>query len=109
MGNAGSDYSHFRRALKVGNYEGAWMFAHQLPAVSLTDAAALIVLAAEQDPGHFEPMALRWLTRLLDEVAPSLRDFDLATRLLAEVASGDLPASKALSPLERAAQGKRLG
>jgi hypothetical protein len=54
-------------------------------------------------------MARRWLSRLLDEAAPPLRDFDLATRLLAEVASGDLPASKALPPLERAAQGKRLG
>jgi hypothetical protein len=67
MGNAGSDYGYFQRALKAGHYASAWQFAHQLSVVSLEDALSLTLLAARKDPDHFEAMAQRWMAKLLEE------------------------------------------
>jgi hypothetical protein len=88
VGNAGSDYGYFQRALKAGQYASAWQFAKQLPSVSLADALALTVLAAEHDPDHFDAMALRWLSRLIDERALTLEEFAEATAELQGVSLG---------------------
>jgi hypothetical protein len=66
-------------------------------------------LAAESGSASFEPMARRWIARLLAETEPRLRDLASAVWLFEDVGEGRLDPSKALAPLERAAEGKRLG
>jgi hypothetical protein len=109
MGEAGHVSAKFRRALDAGNFEVARMLAWELPHIGLPEALILTLLAAEAEPPIFEPMARRWLARLLEEVGPPPDDFAIAAQIVADVAGGRLPSSKALAPLARAAEGKRLG
>ena len=66
-------------------------------------------LAANAEPASFQPMARRWLVRLLEERKPPLTDFATASQVIAGVEEGTWPPSKALDPLLRAARGQRLG
>jgi hypothetical protein len=109
MGEAGHVYPKFRRALERGQFEIARMLAFELPRVPLADAAALTLLAAERRPAKFEPMARRWMARLIAEADPPLGDLASAVWLLEDVRLGRLLPEKALAPLERVAEGKRLG
>jgi hypothetical protein len=109
MGEAGHVSAQFRRALDAGDFQGARMLAYELTFVPLQDALALTLLAAEEGPPTFEPMARRWLERVLAEVGPSIRDFAIASQLLADLTAGRISASALLSPLERLTEGKRLG
>jgi hypothetical protein len=109
MGEAGHVSAQFHRSLEAGNYEAARMLAWELPYVGLPEAVKLTLLAAESESPAFEPMARRWMERLLDEVQPTPRDFAIAAQLIADVAAGELVPSKALAPLESAAKGERLG
>jgi hypothetical protein len=84
------------------------MLAYELPRLTLVDALALTLLAAESGSAKFEPMARRWIARLLAETEPRLHDLAAAVWLLEDVREGRLVPSKALAPLERAAEGKRL-
>ncbi len=88
MGNAGSDYGYFQRALKAGSYASAWQFACQLPTVSLADALSLTLLAAKDDPERFDAMALRWLCRLAAERSLTLAEFAEAAAELQGVPMG---------------------
>lgn len=69
--------------------------------MTLADAVALTLLAAEKGSTLFEPMARQWVARLLAETEPRLRDLAAAVWLFEDVAAGRLTASKALAPLER--------
>lgn len=62
MGNAGSAYARFRRALDTGNPGLAWPAAAELPHVSLDDALALVLLVVGEP--RYARAAARWLGRL---------------------------------------------
>jgi hypothetical protein len=109
MGEAGHVSAKFRRTLDAGNFEATRLLAYELPSVTLPDALALTLLAADAGSPRFEPMAYRWLARLLGEVGPPPDDFAIAAQVVADVAAGRLRPSKALDPLQRAVDGKRLG
>jgi hypothetical protein len=109
MGEAGHVTSKFSRALERGNYRSALMLAYEVPRVSLQDAAALTLLAAEHEPEAFEPMARRWMRRLLEEASPPVKDLAIAAVLLDDVRACRLPPSKALDPLQRMTEGRPLG
>jgi hypothetical protein len=69
VGDAGSPYTLFQRAIEKRNLVSATSAAYALPELSLADAAALVVLAAERDPdGMFPRAAARWAARYLVEV-----------------------------------------
>lgn len=87
----------------------ARMLAREVPRIGLEDAAELTLLAADAEPACFQLMARRWLVRLLEEQKPQLRDFAIATQVIAGVEDGTWPSSKARDPLLRAARGQRLG
>jgi hypothetical protein len=69
VGDAGSPYALFQRSIEKRNLVSATSAAYALPELSLADAAALLVLAAEKDPeGMFPRAAARWAARYLVEV-----------------------------------------
>jgi hypothetical protein len=67
VANAGSDTGRLRTALNTGSYGLAKNIAAGLPHVPIADAIRLTVLAAQNDPKAFEPMARRCLARLIEE------------------------------------------
>lgn len=109
MGEAGHIGAKFRRALDAGHFDAARTLAYELPPLSMVDALALTLLAAESGSAKFEPMARRWIARLLAETEPALHDLAIAVWVFEDVGEGRLAPSKARAPLERAAEGKRLG
>lgn len=109
MGNAGHVGPLFWRAVDQRDYQGARLLALELRAVNLDAALALTLLAAETGEAPFEPHARRWVAKLIAEKDPPLTNLAVVAQLLADVAEGQLVPSKALEPLSRAAQGRRLG
>src|SRR5215212_8043768 len=67
MGDAGSPYSRFQRALATGNLNVIRAAAAELPRVDLGDALAVCVAIREAEPERFERAALRWLARFCAE------------------------------------------
>jgi hypothetical protein len=59
----GHSYARFRRALATRNLELIRDAARELPRVGLKDAAAILVLLADAEPGRYERAACRWLAR----------------------------------------------
>jgi hypothetical protein len=92
MGDAGSPYARFRRALATGNPGLAWPAAAELAQVSLDDALALVLLVV--DESRYQRAAARWLGRLCVERPVTL---DQAQVLAA--ALGALPDAAAAAAL----------
>jgi predicted metal-dependent HD superfamily phosphohydrolase len=67
----GHPYAVFQRALKNGNLWVAEAEAREMRHVSLEDALKLVHLYAEKESPKFEPAAMKWLRRYLDERRPS--------------------------------------
>ena len=88
MGTAGSLHGELRTALRTGSYRIACNIARSLPSISLPEALEITVLAAKHDPDRFEPMAARWLARLLDDRQLSLHEIRWATERLQDVKEG---------------------
>jgi hypothetical protein len=74
MGDAGSSYSRFQRALATGNLHLIRAAAAELPRVDLDDALAVCMAIRDAEPGRFERAALRWLARYAVERAASVAD-----------------------------------
>jgi len=74
MGNAGSAYARFQRALATGNLNLIRAAAAELPRVDLADALAVCMAIRESEPQRFERAALRWLARYAVEKAASVAD-----------------------------------
>jgi hypothetical protein len=79
MGDRGSPYARFRRALDGGNLAMIRAAAAELPQVNLDDALAVCMAIREAGPERFERAALRWLARYTVERATSLADVRGAT------------------------------
>jgi hypothetical protein len=74
MGNAGSPYPRFQRALATGNLHLIRAAAAELPRVDLGDALAVCMAIRDAEPERFERAALRWLARYAVEKAGSVAD-----------------------------------
>jgi hypothetical protein len=74
MGNAGSAYARFQRALATGNLNLIRAAAAELPRVDLADALAVCMAIRDAEPQRFERAALRWLARYAVEKAASVAD-----------------------------------
>jgi hypothetical protein len=64
VGDHGSVYGRFRRAVDHGNLLEAEAAARELPSLSLADALDYCDLLAQREPARFERAALRWHSRL---------------------------------------------
>jgi hypothetical protein len=69
MGDAGSAYARFQRALRTGNLSLIRAAAVELPQVDLGDALAVCMAIRDAEPERFERTALRWLARYAVEPA----------------------------------------
>jgi ribosomal protein S7 len=78
MGDAGSPYARFQRALATGNLHLIRAAAAELPRVDLGDALAVCMAIRHTEPERFERAALRWLARYAVEKATSVADVRLA-------------------------------
>jgi hypothetical protein len=78
MGNAGSPYPRFQRALATGNLQLIRAAAAELPRVDLGDALAVCMAIRDAEPERFERAALRWLARYAVEKAASVADLRAA-------------------------------
>jgi hypothetical protein len=74
MGNAGSAYARFQRALATGNLHLIRAAAAELPRVDLVDALAVCMAIRDAEPQRFERAALRWLARYAVEKAAGVAD-----------------------------------
>jgi hypothetical protein len=74
MGNAGSPYPRFQRALATGSLHLIRAAAAELPRVDLGDALAVCMAIRDAEPERFERAALRWLARYAVEKAGSVAD-----------------------------------
>jgi hypothetical protein len=74
MGNAGSAYPRFQRALHSGNLNLIRAAAAELPRVDLGDALAVCMAIRDAEPERFERAALRWLARYAVEHAATVAD-----------------------------------
>jgi hypothetical protein len=77
MGDAGSSYSRFRRALAAGNLTLIRAAAAELATMSLADALHVCVLLCEREPQSFDRAGVRWLGRFcLEQPGASLADVE---------------------------------
>ena len=79
MGQAGSPYSRFQRALERGSLTTVLTTAGELERIGLNDALAVCAAVAREDPAEFDRFALRWVEVALKE----WETLDLATLITA--------------------------
>ncbi len=107
MGEHGSPYPRFRRALTTGNPVLVTSAALELGRLSLADALAVCLVFGDHEPERFDRAAVRWLARLCRETPGlALRDVGLAVAALpALTGPGRAAAAATLGAL---AEGYRL-
>jgi hypothetical protein len=98
MGDAGSPYPRFQRALKTGNLNLIRAAAAELPRVDLADALAVCMAIRQAEPERFERAALRWLARYAVERAANVADVRAAADAFAVMVQRP---EDALSALQR--------
>jgi len=76
--------ARLQRALAAGNLIAAEQAAFEVAFVPLAQAGELVELYADKGDPKFERATLKYLTRYLDEAAPSLADVAQVAALLAE-------------------------
>ena len=101
MGESGSPYGRFRRALDRREPIAALSAAAELQHVALTDALELLLLFRDRDRARYPRAVLRWHGRLCRGVrAVSLSEAAAVLALLAAVAdSADRSPARALAEL----------
>jgi hypothetical protein len=93
----GQPRARFRRAIERKNLLGAETCAREMGVVDLAEALELVCLVAEVAPARLDGFARRWLARVADERALTLRELDLAVTALRALPSAR--AAKALRAL----------
>lgn len=81
MGDAGSPYARFQRALKTGRSSIAWSAAFELEHIDLEDALALVLLVVDEP--RFPRVAARWIGRVSLELPVMLDQVQLLAVALA--------------------------
>jgi hypothetical protein len=104
MGESGSAYARFRRAIERRQATAALSAAAELRHVALTDALELLLLLRERDRDRYPRAALRWHGRLCRDVpGRSLADAAAVLALLGSIGEDvDRGAASALAELLRA-------
>jgi len=82
IGDAGSPYPRFRRALLTGNVHLIDAAARELPQVSLEDALRIVVVLAQKSDPRYEAAAARWAARASIERRLSLAEARRVNALL---------------------------
>lgn len=103
MTSQGSPFQRFRRALATGNLTIIRAEAAELPRIGLAEAAAILLVIAEGDPGSYERAAIRWLGKLCQEGTQAALG-DVARAALALVALRTEPAAARASLAELCAR-----
>ena len=67
VGEHGSAYGNFTRAIEVGNVVAAELAARELGSLRLVDALEFVALVARKGPNRSRRMAASWLERWLTE------------------------------------------
>ncbi|MBA2614398.1 MAG: hypothetical protein H0U90_01240 [Actinobacteria bacterium] len=83
MTSQGTPYGRFRRALDRRQTTAALSAASELPHVGLADAAELLLLILETDPGRYERAALRFHARYCADTRAGLGEGAAVLGLLA--------------------------
>ena len=90
MGDAGSPYARFRRALATGNLHLVDAAARELGRLTLPDALELCLLMAVERDRRFRRAAARWVARaILERPGLTLDDLLSLGRALAAVGETD--------------------
>jgi hypothetical protein len=98
----GSLHGQFQRAVERRHLLSAETAARDLPRLSLSDALALLLLIAEQDPERFGRAAARWHARFaLEARTLDLRESQLALAAIAAMGVGDTAGTQPLRDLGR--------
>jgi len=103
MGESGSPYARFRRAIERQQATAALSAAAELKHVPLTEALELVLLLRDHDSARYPKAALRWHSRLSREL-PGLTLAEAAAILALLEAIGedtDRGAARALAELLR--------
>lgn len=74
MGEAGSAYMDFQRALRTKNLTLIESAARELPSVSLGDSLEVLLIMAECQDGRYPRAATKWAGRAIAELRLSLDD-----------------------------------
>ena len=102
MGESGSPYARFRRALERRQPTAALSAAAELQHVPLTDALELLLLLRDRDPARYARAALRWHARYCREVpGVTLSEAAAVLALLAALTDENDGAPRALAELFR--------
>jgi hypothetical protein len=89
MGVSGTDHGEFQKALRSGDWGSAFAAAHSLPVVRLEDALELVLLGATKvDRERYERLAVRWVSRLIEERRISLREMTWVIERLGDAREG---------------------
>ncbi len=84
VGEHGSPYPRFKRALATGNPTLVTAAALELGRLSLADALAVCLVFRDHDHDRYERTAVRWLSRFCQETSGvAVRDAQLALAALA--------------------------
>ena len=99
MGDAGSAYARFRRALDRGAAPAALSAAAELPTIALSDAFELTLLLRD-DGRRFDRAAVRWTARYVSEHGAGIEEAQAVLALLAALRGPHpSPAMRALAEL----------
>ena len=88
MGTAGSLGGEFRTAIRTESFGLAMNMARAMPNVPLDDALDLTILAATKEPAVYEALAVRWITRLLEEKSLTLDELRWTIERLTDAREG---------------------
>jgi hypothetical protein len=105
----GNHPASYRAAIEPGDYPAAGIAARRLLPLQLPDALRLTTLAAQAAPEHFDRLARRWLSRLIEEREPPLSPLAVVAQLLADVGEGAMVPENLVVPLSRVLAGKPVG
>ena len=75
MGQAGSPYPRFQRALERGSLTSILAAAAELDRIGLNDSLAICAAVAREEPAEFDRYAIRWVAAAIKE----WESLDLAT------------------------------
>jgi hypothetical protein len=100
-----SPLTRLRRALAGGDLLAARTAASDLPHVGLDEAAALLVLIAQEDPAKLNAAAVRFLGRAcLERSFITLDDAQLLVACLAQLERGDEESRASVAPSQARAR-----
>jgi hypothetical protein len=91
--------SDFGRAIEERDFGAARTIA-KASDLDLVEALQLTVLAADEEPQMYSPLARRWLARFVCEAAPRPSDLQQAARALGRLREGRASAAQVVATVQ---------